>query len=172
MEQTTESLKTKIADVMKNTILREASNVLLPHRLIAGLPMLVRENEGKNCFWRVPVIETLTRQRRHIGFFDLRQDDAHRNSYTLLRYGLLPVDTEKKAEYAPRTVTELRPDEIIREARTKFGKESVCEGDPNLVYLGFETRVAWKCKILGGAGGAATVYVTPGYAFTEEELSP
>src|SRR5215831_673805 len=123
---------------MGNTIAKEASSTFPPHSLVAGIPILVTENNGIHSFWRVPVMETMTAQRRHVGFFDLAEDLSSRGRYVLLRYGLPPIEAARKAAYAPRSLTELRPDEIAKEASAKSGKESVCQGDPSLVYLGFE----------------------------------
>lgn len=122
-----------------------------------GSPVVVRQYQGPGRFWYAP----LRAFGREVGFAHLSE------SGDLLRYGTWVQSRDEASSFPPGT-TEMSPEAVCKQAQTAAEPLAEPLASPELVFLGFQTRIAWACPFRMPDGREETVFVTPDYAWRGE----
>lgn len=121
-----------------------------------GAPLKVTRFDGPGHYWFVPLVA----RGREIGFMYFTADTE------LVRHGVR-VSDPKSLHAFPQTVTEMTGDEVRSRATAEAGPGSVLLSQPQLVYLEFNSKLSWACRLRRPNGQIVTVFVTPQLSWTQ-----
>ncbi len=152
---TNDSVKAAAERFYAEAVEQEVPMSLRAHVTI-GPSLRITEFRGEGHFWLVPLLL----RGREIGWMHVDR------RLQVIRYSVRVSDPAQIDEL-PTATTEMTAAQIRRKAAAQIGPDAQLASGPELVYLGFETRVAWHCRVRLARKQEFSVFVTPQAAWKE-----